>query len=68
MILISIIFYIVGLFILYLVIYSAVKDGIDKSEVGQLLRMKYGEHKKVTPVSDEEIEKELEEQFKNDEN
>jgi hypothetical protein len=55
---------IVGLFILYIVIFAAVKDGIDRSEVGQLIIKKYGVKEEITPVSDEEIEKELEDQFK----
>ena len=56
---------IVGLFVLYVVIFTAVKDGIDKSEVGQLLKTNYGVKDKIVPVSDEEIEKELEEEFNN---
>jgi len=55
---------IVGLFILYIVIFAAVKDGIDRSEVGQLIIKKYGVKEEITPVSDEEIEKKLEDQFK----
>ena len=51
---------IVGLLILYVVIFAAVRDGIDKSEVGKLIRTKYGVKDEVVPVSDEEIEKELE--------
>lgn len=38
----SIILWIVGLFILYIVILTAVKDGINKSVVGQLIEKKYG--------------------------
>lgn len=55
-------------FILYWVIYFAVKEGIDNSEVGQLLIKKYGDQKEIQPVSDEEIEKELEDEFKREEN
>ena len=49
----------VGLLILYVVIFAAVRDGIDKSEVGQILRTKYGVKEEIVTVSDEEIEKEL---------
>ncbi|MFB5282459.1 hypothetical protein [Peribacillus sp. Hz7] len=38
----SIILWIVGLFILYIVISAAVKDGINKSVVGQFIEKKYG--------------------------
>jgi hypothetical protein len=38
----SIILWIVGLFILYLVISTAVKDGINKSVVGQYIEKKSG--------------------------
>ncbi|MFB5281867.1 hypothetical protein [Peribacillus sp. Hz7] len=38
----SIILWIVGLFILYIVISTAVKDGINKSVVGQFIEQKYG--------------------------
>ena len=54
---------IVGLLILYIVIFAAVKDGIDKSEVGQLIKRRYGVKNKFVPVSDDEIEKELEGEF-----
>lgn len=56
--------WLIGLLILYAVIYAAVKDGIDKSEVGQLIRRKYGAKEEIIPLSDEEIEKELEDEFK----
>lgn len=54
---------IVGLLILYVVIFAAVKDGIDKSEVGQLIKTKYGVKDEIVTVSDDEIEKELEDEF-----
>ncbi|MFJ5714259.1 hypothetical protein [Neobacillus sp. NPDC093127] len=38
----STILWIIGLFILYIVISTAVKDGINKSVVGQLIEKKYG--------------------------
>ena len=61
MIFVYIILALVVLFILYIVIFAAVKDGIDRSEVGQLIREKYGSKKEVVAVSNEEIERELEE-------
>ncbi|QFF98999.1 hypothetical protein PB01_09230 [Psychrobacillus glaciei] len=60
----TILLWIVGLLILYVVIFAAVKDGIDKSEVGQLIKMKYGVRDEIITVSDDEIEKELEDEFK----
>ena len=60
----AIFLFILGLLILYVVIFAAVKDGIDKSEVGQLIIKKYGVKDKIIPVSDDEIEKELEDRFK----
>ena len=56
----TILLWIVGLFILYVVIFAAVRDGIDKSEIGQLIRTKYTVKDEIVTVSDEEIEKELE--------
>lgn len=56
----SILLWIFGLFIMYLIIFAAVKDAIDKSKVGQLVIMKYGVKEEVLTISDEEIEKELE--------
>ena len=56
----SILLWIFGLFIMYLVIFVAVKDAIDKSKVGQIVIMKYGVKEEVVTISDEEIEKELE--------
>jgi hypothetical protein len=52
--------WILGLFILYVVIFAAVKNAVDKSEVGQIVIKKYGVKKEIIPISDEEIEKELE--------
>lgn len=59
-----ILIWVVSLFILYIVIFAAVKDGIDRSEVGKLIIKKYGVKEKNVPVSDEEIERELEDEFK----
>lgn len=61
----SILLGIVGLLILYVVIFTAVKDGIDKSEVGQLIKKNFGTKDNIVTVSDDEIEKELEDEFKN---
>ena len=55
------IFWVVSFIMLYVVIYAAVKHAIDKSEVGQILIKKYGVKEEVIVISDEEIEKELEE-------
>ena len=59
----TILLWIVGLLILYIVIFAAVKDGIDKSEVGQLIKTKYGVKDEIVTISDDEIEKELEDRF-----
>ncbi|MBW9234323.1 hypothetical protein JQK62_19045 [Leptospira santarosai] len=56
----TILSWIVGLFILYIVIFTAVRDAIDKSDVGKILIKKYGVKKEIVTISDEEIEKELE--------
>jgi len=56
----SILLWIFGLYILYLVIFAAVKDAIDKSQVGQIVIKKYGVKDEIVTISDEEIEKELE--------
>ena len=56
----SIILWIVGLYISYLIIFAAVKDAIDKSEVGQIVKKKFGVKENIVSISDEEIEKELE--------
>lgn len=59
----TILLWIVGLLILYVVIFAAVKDGIDRSEVGQLIKKKYGVSAEIVSVSADEIEKELEDEF-----
>ncbi|MFD1040539.1 hypothetical protein ACFQ3N_19360 [Virgibacillus byunsanensis] len=38
----SLLLYALGLFILYLVIQAAVRNGIDNSEVAKMMREKYG--------------------------
>ena len=59
----TILLWIVGLLILYVVIFAAVKDGIDRSVVGQLIKTKYGVSAEIVSVGDDEIEKELEDEF-----
>lgn len=59
-----ILMWLVSLFILYIVIFAAVKDGIDRSQVGRLIIKKYEVKEEIVPVSDEEIERELEDRFK----
>jgi len=56
----TILLWIVGLFILYAVIFAAVKDAIDKSKVGQIVIKRYGVKEEIETICDEEIEKELE--------
>jgi len=63
----SILLWIFGLFIMYLVIFAAVKDAIDKSKAGQIVIMKYGVKEEVVTISDEEIEKELEDDDRSNE-
>ena len=64
MILGSILLWIVGLIILYLVIFVAVKDAINKSEIGQIVIKKYGVKKEIETICDEEMEKELEDNLR----
>ena len=42
------------------VVPAAVKDAIDKSEVGQIVKKKFGVKENIVSISDEKIEKELE--------
>ena len=56
----TILLWIVGFIILYVVVFAAVRDAINKSEVGQIIIWKYGVKKAREVISDEEIEKELE--------
>jgi hypothetical protein len=56
----TILLLIFGLFILYAVIFAAVKDAIDRSEVGQIVIKKHRVKEEIVTISDEEIEKELE--------
>ena len=57
---INILLFLFSLFILYVVIFIAVKDAINKSEVGQIIIKKYGVKDEIVTISDEEIEKEFE--------
>lgn len=59
----EIVLWLFGMVVLYLVIYAAVKDGIDRSEVGKIIIKRYGKKKKKDEVSDEEIEKEFDDRF-----
>jgi hypothetical protein len=52
----SIILWIIGLFILYLVVSTAVKDGINKSVVGQLIERKYGVEAKEKSFLDSDLD------------
>jgi hypothetical protein len=52
----SIILWIVGLFILYIVISTAVKDGINKSVVGQYIEKKYGVKKDKNSFLDSDLD------------
>ncbi|MFE4133828.1 hypothetical protein [Peribacillus sp. YIM B13482] len=58
-VIIAIVFYLVGLFILYIVIETAVRKGINSSIIGQFLEKKYGikEDKKAFLDDDLDIEK-----------
>lgn len=51
---VAILLWIFSMLILYFVIYSAVKDGIDKSEVGKLIKKKY---------RDQKVEREMDDRF-----
>ncbi|MGY0694420.1 hypothetical protein ACW2QC_16845 [Virgibacillus sp. FSP13] len=41
---INLLLYIIGLFVLYLIIQAAVRNAIDNSEVGKIIREKYRNH------------------------
>ena len=55
-----IVLWIAGLIVTYLIIYAAVKEAIDKSAVGQIIIKKFGDKEDKLTISNEEIEKELE--------
>lgn len=56
----EILLWILGLIILYVVIYTAVRDAIEKSEVGKIIIKRLGTKDEQVPLSDLEFEKELE--------
>lgn len=61
----AVLLFIFSILLLYVIIYVAVKEAIDRSVVGQFIKTKYGigVKEEVPVVSDEEIEKELEKEF-----
>ena len=52
-------------FFLYMVVFLAVKHGINYSELGLLIKQKYKIEEKTTKFSNEDIEKELEKENNN---
>ena len=54
----AIIFYIVGLFMLYIVIETAVRKGINNSNIGQLLEKKYGVKEDKKSFLDDDLDNE----------
>ncbi|MGY3316763.1 hypothetical protein ACV242_005259 [Peribacillus simplex] len=53
---ISIVFSIVGLFILYIVIETAVRKGINSSIIGQFLEKKYGNKEDEKSFLDDDLD------------
>lgn len=56
-IMLSIILYIVGIFILYIVIETAVRRGINSSIIGQFLEKKYGIKEEKKSFLDDDLDK-----------
>ncbi|MGE6720079.1 hypothetical protein ACQKGD_22380 [Peribacillus frigoritolerans] len=54
----AIIFYIVGVFILYIVIETAVRRGINHSIIGQFLEKKYGVKEDKKSFLDDDLDNE----------
>lgn len=54
----EIIFFVVGLFILYIVIETAVRKGINNSIIGQCLEKKYGVKEDKKSVLDDDLDNE----------
>ncbi|WP_404357534.1 hypothetical protein LG291_03770 [Cytobacillus firmus] len=54
--LLSILLWVIGLFILYIVISAAVRDGINKSVAGQFLENKYGIKKDKDSFLDRDLD------------
>ncbi|MGE7907242.1 hypothetical protein ACQKNS_22865 [Peribacillus sp. NPDC094092] len=52
----EIIFFVVGLFILYIVIEKAVRKGINNSNIGQILEKKYGVIEDKRSFLDEDLD------------
>ncbi|MCS0655417.1 MAG: hypothetical protein ACQEXE_19015 [Bacillota bacterium] len=52
----SILLWVIGLFILYIVISAAVRDGINKSVAGQFLENKYGIKKDKASFLDRDLD------------
>lgn len=52
----SILLWVIGLFILYIVISAAVRDGINKSVAGQFLEYKYGIKKDMDSFLDRDLD------------
>ncbi|MCS0787930.1 hypothetical protein NX021_07065 [Cytobacillus firmus] len=52
----SIILWIAGIFILYIVISAAVRDGINKSVAGQFIETKYGINKERDSFLDRDLD------------
>ncbi|WP_353957962.1 hypothetical protein [Peribacillus simplex] len=55
-VIISIVFSIVGLFILYIVIETAVRKGINSSIIGQFLEKKYGIREDTKSFLDDDLD------------
>lgn len=59
----AIIFYIVGVFILYIVIETAVRRGINHSNLGQFLEKKYGVKEDKKSFLDDDLDNENKEDY-----
>ncbi|MFS0604095.1 hypothetical protein [Peribacillus frigoritolerans] len=59
----AIIFYIVGVFILYIVIETAVRRGINHSNIGQFLEKKYGVKEDKKSFLDDDLDNENKEDY-----
>ncbi|MCZ0875137.1 hypothetical protein [Peribacillus sp. AS_2] len=59
----AIIFYIVGVFILYIVIETAVRRGINHSNIGQFLEKKYGMKEDKKSFLDDDLDNENKEDY-----
>lgn len=59
----AIIFYIVGVFILYIVIETAVRRGINHSNLGEFLEKKYGVKEGTKSFLDDDLDNENKEDY-----